>query len=133
MLQRIQTLFLLAALLLNIIFMFVPLTLDTPIKRTFGEHTFMLILGVVTSASLIYTIFLFGNRKRQMLLCKLVGLAAFSEFVIALFGVALKSHTSISIGNWGITLPLIALLMIYLAYRAIYRDEQLVRSADRLR
>ncbi len=122
-----------AALLVNIIFMFAPLTSYAQNKRVFADHTITLALGVLTSIGVLYSIFLFSNRKRQMLVCKIMGVATLSELAVALFGVALKSTSGLSIGNWGIALPLIVLLMIYLAYRAIYRDEQLVRSADRLR
>lgn len=35
--------------------------------------------------------------------------------------------------GWGLALPLIGVLFIFLANRAIRKDEALVRSADRLR
>jgi peptidoglycan/LPS O-acetylase OafA/YrhL len=133
MIQRIQTLYLLAALSVNIIFMFAPLASDAQNKRVFADHTFTLALGVLTSVGLLYSIFLFSNRKRQMLACKMVGVATLSELAVALFGFTLNSSSGFSSQSWGTILPLSALVMIYLAYRAINRDEKLVRSADRLR
>ena len=133
MIQRIQSLYLLAALAVNIAFMFAPLANTAQGKGTFADNTLTLALGLLTSAILLFPIFLFNNRKRQMLLCKIAGGALLSELVLAVFVFSLKSSTGFSWANWGTMLPTVAVVLVFMAHRAIYRDEQLVRSADRLR
>ncbi|MFN5318801.1 MAG: DUF4293 domain-containing protein [Bacteroidia bacterium] len=130
MIQRIQSLYLLAALAVNIIFMYAPLGYGAHGKGIFADNTLGLALGLLTSANLLYSIFLFNNRKRQMLMCKIAGGALFSELALVFF---LEASRGFTWANWGAALPVVAIVLVYLAHKAIYRDEQLVRSADRLR
>ena len=130
MIQRIQSLYLLAALAVNIIFMYAPLGYGAHGKGIFADNTLGLALGLLTIANLLYSIFLFNNRKRQMLMCKIAGGALFSELALVFF---LEASRGFTWANWGAALPVVAIVLVYLAHKAIYRDEQLVRSADRLR
>jgi len=133
MIQRIQSLYLLAALAVNIIFMYAPLGYGAHGKGIFADNTLGLALGLLTIANLLYSIFLFNNRKRQMLMCKIAGGALFSELALVFFVFFLEASRGFTWANWGAALPVVAIVLVYLAHKAIYRDEQLVRSADRLR
>ncbi len=113
--------------------MFIPLVDAAQTIGIFANNTLTLVLGFLTSAILCYAIFLFKNRKKQMLLCKVAVGALLLELVLAVFVFFLKYSEGLSWVNWGGILPIGATVLVYLAHRAIYRDEQLVRSADRLR
>jgi hypothetical protein len=91
-----------------------------------------------------FTIFSFNNRKKQMKLAGL-GILIIAGFSVAEFFFA-KHHQSkiaeilnVEISkieiNYGIgtLMPILALVMNILAIRAIKKDEELVRSADRIR
>jgi drug/metabolite transporter (DMT)-like permease len=91
-----------------------------------------------------YTIFLFKNRRKQ------IKLAGFGILILASFCVAeffFANHHQLKIAeilnvdiaqiqiNYGIgtLMPILAMVMNFLAIRAIKKDEELVRSADRIR
>lgn len=90
------------------------------------------IVGVIP---LIF-IFLYKNRKQQVLLCYV--------FIVVIFGYSywmaetVKSYTgeaALNTNNFGIgaLLSSISIVLILMAAKAIQRDEKLVKSADRLR
>jgi hypothetical protein len=82
---------------------------------------------LVLSGILLLTIFSFKNRKRQLMFCKLL-------FVGYLFQMLLSNHLFKVVElKWNGILPYASIFLTFLAYRAINRDEKLVRSADRLR
>ena len=80
-------------------------------------------------------IFLFKRRMLQVRLILFSGLllvgyyVAFGAFVYVLGG-RLDSHFTV---RWTAALPAVALILDYLAFRAVMRDEMIVRSLDRLR
>ncbi len=154
MIQRIQTLYLLISELLVAILFFVPLAeiagkegsifrfnlkgiypegVENP-EIIYGSWPVML-MSILTLFLLFFVITQFKNRIRQM------RLATVSIFLlIGLFGLiffyAWKSAQIID-GAYSLTLysafPIIAAILVYLAIRAIGRDEFLVRSIDRIR
>lgn len=91
-----------------------------------------------------YTIFLFKNRRKQIKLSGL-GILILASFSVAEFFFANHHQSKIAeilnveISkieiNYGIgtLMPILALTMNILAIRAIKKDEELVRSADRIR
>lgn len=143
MIQRIQSLFmLLASGVLGLEFVFPFATSAKQGTGYFSDSVFnvfdnSILLGLVGAGILLslIAIFLFKNRKLQtsinwftILLC------------IAILGVgylfAAQDQTSglngINIGI-GTILPLISLVLLYVANRFIGKDESLVKSMDRLR
>lgn len=82
------------------------------------------------------SIFLFKNRKRQMILVRLVLLLILGLIGAFFFyyAVTLEEISGIA-ANYeiGSYMPLIAFVFLVLAYRGIMNDEKLIRSADRLR
>lgn len=116
MIQRKQTLFLLlAAICLGV--------------AVVMSHSSLLMTIVLCVAALgaIGIIFLYKNRKRQ---------AAFTLPIMALilaWYIIVAATTDVSTLKWYDALPLVALLLTFLARKSIISDEKLVRSLDRIR
>lgn len=143
MIQRIQSIFLLLASV-ACFGLFGTDAADTPGPVTdsalFNDGSFNvyddpILIGIVVLAGVLFLadIFLFNNRKLQITLSR-VGL------VVMLLGAAYSSFLwySDSAGgaatpDFGIVLPVLAIVFAFLAARYIAKDEKLVRSADRLR
>lgn len=149
MIQRKQTAFLaIAVLLLLQLFIFPVYSFEKGEEQLlfyiYGlgqispDYFATIALNVFSIFLLLAIIFLYKNRKNQMLLCKIATLLI-TGLIVAIFYFAenakalpeLAGHTS------GIrpmlVAPLAALVLVILANRAIKQDEELVRSADRLR
>ena len=123
MIQRIQTLYLLVVVIIAGIGLF----------WNFGDTFSLIILVVVILLSFI-SIFSFRKRQNQFvinrinILCNLILLGVFSWRVLQSSG-----ENSISEKGVQLVVPIISIVFLYLANLAIHRDEELVKSADRLR
>lgn len=152
MIQRIQTVyFLLAELLISTLFFFpfaeivgkegkiyqLDLKVFYPdvVQKTSWMGNPLFLLGAVCLLLILVTIFQYKHRILQIRLAfvavfLLVGLSG----LIFYFG---KSAEKMVSGNGSLNLvalsPVIAAIIIYLAIRAIDKDEKLVRSIDRIR
>ena len=153
MIQRIQTLYLLIATVLMAVTLFCPIatfyagdttyTLEAFSLSGGGESQSTIWMGIilVVGAFLpLVTIFLFKRRQLQIRLCGaemvvLLGAIAFIAIYYwlsvfnALDGVEID-HRQFS---WAAPMPLVSMVLTYLAGRAIFKDEMLVRSLDRIR
>jgi hypothetical protein len=81
------------------------------------------------------TIFLYKNRKIQMRLALSVIILASGFVLLSIyyaFVISLKYDAQI-IPGYKMLIPLILIIFNYLAYRGIKKDDDLVRSYDRLR
>ena len=152
MIQRIQTLFLLLALVCMAIFYFVPfgsleLTTDAGISDVpmglygidFGEEHYstlpLLILLSFVVLTLIFTIFLFKHRVLQMRICVfnlILALGCSGLAFFFLYQASEKFATNYSTSIL-VVLPIVAAIFIALAIRGIAKDEALIRSIDRIR
>ena len=153
MIQRKQTIYLFFAGLIPLVLLFIPLgTLSS--EMAYYEYTAFAVRGttpsintignaillIATSALSFISIFLYKNRKAQM---KLVSLNMvlillticfimyfYPKFIFpkkeALDGVTIQY-------NYTIFISFVSAVGLYLAKRAIAKDEAMVRSADRLR
>lgn len=94
--------------------------------------TFLSGLAVGVSIS---NIFVFKNRKRQMLFCLvLIGILVLINALTFIQIAMLKSELNMLVGlKVPSVFPLIGAVVAFMAYRAIRKDEDLVRSYDRLR
>lgn len=81
------------------------------------------------------TIFLYKKRMLQIRLSALnMGLHAGLSVMIFYFGkMAAKELQAELSFNWPLVLPLISLILIFLAMRSIGKDEALIRSLNRIR
>lgn len=152
MIQRIQTLYLLAAFALCVWCLCTPIA-HFMVKDSMeqvdmynlwlvseGKHLFSfcpVLMGIlaITAVIVFYDIWLFRHRALQM------RLATFSMILIVAWYIAygIISHLLCAEmeaswrPHWTAALPAAALILLYLAFRGILKDEMLVRSLDRLR
>ena len=153
MIQRKQTLYILAAIIMTVICLCMQigsfkaaglevarvynLWFTDPLgHRHFDTWPLMAIL-LPTAALGAYTIFIYHNRKVQSLFCALNALLIVGWYVC--FFVVAKTIGDKSWGVvdfkplWPCVLPAIALIFYLMARHAIRADEKLVRSLDRIR
>ncbi len=92
----------------------------------------LLLLAVLITG---VTIFLYKKRMLQIRLSALnLGLHAGLSVMIFYFGkMAAKELQAELSFNWPLILPLISLILIFLAMRSIGKDEALIRSLNRIR
>lgn len=153
MIQRIQTLYLLIAVALMSVTLFAPIAtfLIGDVEYTLsafelaggGESQstiWMGILLVLGTLLPLIIIFLFKRRQLQVRLCaaEMVILLGALFFIILYYWLSGSNvFEDVEIGHrqlgWAAPMPLISMLFIYLAGRAIFKDEGLVRSLDRIR
>lgn len=140
MLQRIQTVYLLFAVLCYTAMFILPIRtaftndstgVNEPIMYLYHNGVLSILAGLGILVALI-TIFLYGNRRVQAMLALLGAFNALG--LLALIGLGMSQHPE-NIDHWGlgVIMPLLALVFSLLAFRGIKRDDKLVRSADRLR
>tara|TARA_R110002012_G_scaffold303042_5_gene504632 strand:- start:211 stop:618 length:408 start_codon:yes stop_codon:yes gene_type:complete len=135
MLQRIQTIYLLLVALVSsgLIFIFnlwenednVVFAIDRP--YVFGAFMVITILALIT-------IFKFKDRKSQFVLGRLniiLNLILLGFFVYQ--SLNLSGETLVSEKGIGMLLPFVSIVLLVLANKAIKKDEDLVKSVDRLR
>jgi|694.fasta_scaffold10007_12 hypothetical protein len=149
MIQRKQSIFLLTSVVLFALTFAFPFgkvgeialhnyaALNSEGLRTEGisHYFFSATLSVAAVISMI-SIFLYNNRQQQMSVLRLSFIFFAASF--ALLALYIKSATAVIQGNgfsFGISffLPFGSFLMNMLALRSIRKDEQLVKSLDRLR
>ena len=133
MIQRIQSIYLLVVTIAMALVSFkVPVwTLNE--KLTFAQDdTKMFILTIAASLFSVVAIFVFKNRKLQM---KLIRMAIMVIAVIAvrlglLFG---SNEFDFTLNYSCFALLSFAFSALVMAYRGVKKDDDLVRSADRIR
>ena len=136
MLQRIQTVYLLIAALFSAGFIFIfKLWVDQSGHPVFIEDVYSA-LGLTLLSALIslVTIFLFRNRKLQFVLGRiniLLNLILLGLFVY--WSLTVSGETSVSEKGIGMLTPVFSIVFLVLANKAIKKDEDLVKSVDRLR
>ena len=125
MIQRIQTFYLFLALVISIfIYMY---SFETLSSTLISKSHFFLISATI----LIFTILLYKKRTLQSFICLLL-------FVLNLIVLLFLSHLFINslYLDLVIVLPTLILIqqsLIFLARKSIIKDENLIRSVDRLR
>jgi heme/copper-type cytochrome/quinol oxidase subunit 3 len=104
--------------------------------------TFLLGLTSSIVALTAYSISLFKNRIKQMTMVRFNTLLILLFVLMMFLGlnksnevIALETKSEIMNSTYlfGIVIPFVALILNILGYRGIKKDEELVRSADRLR
>lgn len=152
MIQRIQSVYLLVVTVLLVVAMCLPaghfiaaggvntlafkplgVTLaDGGFQSTWGLFGLLLLSAIVAFG----TIFLFRNRMLQVRMTIFNSVLLIGYYVVfGVFWYVLKGRldvTGFQVG-WALCLPAVCIILNYLAFRAIYRDEVMVKAADRLR
>jgi hypothetical protein len=155
MIQRIQSLYLLGIALLSIVFLWgdiinysevadsaIKLTFSTISRETEMQSSVMVqrvlplsILIILIPLLSMFTIFIYKRRTIQLVLAKIL-VALISLYIIALAGYSffiINNYEAEIILGFKMLIPLVQLICSYLAYRGIKKDDDLVKSYDRLR
>ena len=161
MIQRIQTLYLLAAFALCLGCLCLPIAHFVPCETGLlaelfspysqvdmfnlwfvseGKHVFyfcpvLMGLLVITTGLVFIDIWLFKHRALQMRVatfCMILLVFWYIAYGIICFYL-LCPTLNLYRPHWSAALPAVALILLYLAFRGILKDEMLVRSLDRLR
>ncbi|RGM44892.1 MULTISPECIES: DUF4293 domain-containing protein [Bacteroides] len=152
MIQRIQSVYLLLVTILLVVAICLPVGqyigtdgvtthIFKPLGVTLANGTFQStwgLFGILLLSAIIAfcTIFLFRNRMLQVrmtIFSSLLLIGYYIAFFVFMF--MLKNDLdamNFQLG-WALCLPVICIILNYLAFRAIYRDELMVKAADRLR
>ena len=142
MIQRIQTIYLLLAAIVagGLIFVFDIWT----VKESIFAKDLLLaedikqkaipILYVLSSIVSLITIFQFKNRKLQFVMGRIVILINLLLLGLLIYlSLTLSGEASVSKKGIGMFLPIMVVLLTVFANKAIKKDEDLVKSVDRLR
>ncbi len=139
MLQRIQTIYLILAAVVTGVLPFVfplwKLQSGTELMEFYFmmEMSYAALFGLSTTLSIV-SILGFKKRQNQFVMGRLniiLNLFLLGLFVYRLL--TLSGETSVSEKGIGMFLPIVAIVFLVLANKAIKKDEDLVKSADRLR
>lgn len=136
MLQRIQSIYLLAAagVSAGLIFVF-HLWVTNDDVVVYAKDDIKYLAAFLASAALsLVTIFKYKNRKSQFMLGRLniiLNFILLGFFVYQSLNVS--GETNVSEKGIGMLLPIISIVFLALANKAIKKDEDLVKSVDRLR
>ena len=136
MIQRIQSIYLFLSIVTTGVlpFLFSLWTLESGnIYYFMSNMIYVVIFGLSTSSSIL-SLLNFKKRKQQFVLNRLniiLNLILLGLFVYRTLN--LSGETLVSKNGIGIYLPILAILLLVLANRAIKKDEDLVKSVDRLR
>ena len=136
MIQRIQTIYLvISAIIMGALFMWFPVVLGKD-GSIIMERNEPLVFGLifVSIALAIISILSFKKRQLQFVLNRLNIISDFvllGVFVYRLL--TLSGETIVSEKGIGVLFPIISIVFLVLANKAIKRDEDLVKSVDRLR
>ncbi|CAI8156077.1 MAG: Uncharacterised protein [Polaribacter sp. SA4-10] len=143
MIQRVQSIYLLIATFVSfgLIFVFKLWSINENkffVFDLFNEDSFLLkgiTLLFLLSAILTFTaIFLYKNRQLQFVVGRISILINLLLLGLLIYvSLNLPGEMKISEKGIGMFLPILAILLIVLANKAIKKDEDLVKSADRLR
>ena len=147
MIQRKQTLYLFIAVIISIINLLLPLGMFVPqgmgvasvlfnigIKDAQGAVDFVASpLSILLSVNIILSVFAIAQYKKRMFQVKLCILSMclyITLIFILLHGVNINGDLQM---NFNACLPLVALILTFMARKGVLADEKLIKSMDRIR
>jgi len=153
MIQRKQTIFLFVAIILTVVCLCMPIgnlkTINTLgsdesviynlwITNSSGIYDFkvwpLFAILLITCPIAIIAIFTYHNRITQSRFCMFNILLTLGWYVVyAMIALNLQENGSKLHMSFSVVLPLISIILYFMARKAILADEALVRSADRIR
>lgn len=136
MIQRIQSIYLfIAALISGVLIFFVSLWSNEAGEPVYVEDVILALAMFLGSAVLsLVTIFLFKNRKLQFVLGRVnILLNFFLLGVFVYWTLTIPGEMEISEKGIGMFIPVLSIVFLVLANKAIKKDEDLVKSVDRFR
>ncbi|HBK70086.1 MAG TPA: DUF4293 domain-containing protein [Flavobacteriaceae bacterium] len=147
MIQRIQTLYLFLALLCSMGLTFlVGLKVDIAgeqfnVVQLLNKEELLLklipILFIMSGVLSLISILRFKNRKNQFVLNRLNILVNFVIFGVLIYylylSAALPENQVSDNSSTGVFIPIAVIVLLVMANRGIHKDENLIKSVDRLR
>lgn len=146
MIQRIQTVYLLLAIIAFGLTQYIPMMsfklVDGSIYKVVlaksFEHQSVVIASVAAAVSLLITlvtIFLYKKRSVQLSLCRVAMAAPLVGIAPMLYKVATGSFVENAkiLSLTGLLVPFVGVIFLFLAIKAIKADENLIRSLNRIR
>ncbi|REE80536.1 uncharacterized protein DUF4293 [Lutibacter oceani] len=144
MIQRVQTIYLLLATLFSggLIFLLNLWTNNEGVKffviDSFSTNNTLLnimsVLFFISSLITIVAIFQYKKRQLQFVLGRLTILINFILLgILVYFAQNLSGEINVSEKGIGLLIPIFTIVLVVLANKAIKKDEELVKSVDRLR
>lgn len=147
MIQRIQSIFLLLASACSFALFAVPFA---SVKETvagsalfsndtvynLNDNIALLAMYAIAGVLALVAIFLFKNRSQQKVVARVAAIFNIIGIVLAIVFFMQDSVMSSAVtpeDGLGLYTPIVGLVLIFLAIRAIGKDDKLVRSMDRLR
>jgi hypothetical protein len=135
MIQRIQSIYLFLVTLINVICVFAVANLlenQADILESF-DYEYQVYFAIITFLAL-WAILSFKKRNFQMLLGRLNFILNFVALGFLVYWLLiLPGEIQFSKKGIGLVVPVISIVFIVLAQKAIKRDDELVKSADRFR
>ncbi|WP_269236794.1 DUF4293 domain-containing protein [Flavobacterium flavigenum] len=137
MIQRIQTIYLLLTFLVTgVLLFFVPLwTVNGKDFYFMQDQVYTILLGLSTMLTII-SIISYKKRQNQFVMGRLniiLNLILLGLFVYRSLNLSGETANVVSEKGIGMFLPIVAIVLLVLANKAIKKDEDLVKSVDRLR
>ena len=139
--QRIQSVYLLIAIILMVVFAFFPaLSFELADKTVLygalesGRAGNMHINPLLITLAFI-DIFLYKNLQRQMTVCFvdiIIGLAMLIAIGVQAFVIGNREGWTVS-WQWYVFLPVLSIIFLMLAHKSMSNDKKKLRDADRLR
>jgi len=136
MLQRIQTVYLIiSAFVIGALYLWFPTILNEANEIIIDKNE-PLVLGLIIGsvALALLSILNFKKRQLQFVLNRLNIILNFVLLGVFVYrSLTLSGETLVSEKGIGVLLPIISIVFLVMANKAIKRDEDLVKSVDRLR
>ena len=146
--QRIQSIYLLIAVILMVVFAFFPAlsfeladktvlygALESGRAGSMHINPLLITLIILISVLAFIDIFLFKNLQRQMTVCFvdiIIGLAMLIAICVQAFVVGNREGWTVT-WQWYMPLPVLSIIFLMLAHKAMANDKKKLRDADRLR
>ncbi len=139
MIQRIQSLYMALVVVFSLVtYFFVPIWVHEDLGIMADEAKgFPAIIGLIIALTL-FSLLQYKKRKAQFVVNRVVILLNFTWMVLVIlpayteFSILDLEYSPVEIANGGIS-PLINIVLLVFANRGIRRDENLIKSIDRLR
>jgi hypothetical protein len=134
MIQRIQTVYLLASLLLSVLMLQYPFYISGTIEIG-ASNIFLFLMTILLALLHMPAIFLFKKRQLQKVFCYMLIMDLVLYIFISLFITKAETELWFDISNFriGAAFPIVSIVLSYLAIQGINKDEALIKSMDRLR
>ena len=135
MIQRVQSIYLALVVICVILYLNMAFIVVDGIGFSAVENISLSIVSAITGLMAVVCIFLFKKRKLQLNICwagivssTITTTLSLLEFYNHMANTTVSKHFS-----FGIAFPFLMIVFFVLAYNGIKKDDQLVKSMDRLR